>query len=384
MKRMAHPVRVGTFALVAALVACGSNSSGTKGGSSVPSDGSNSTSGSTGSHISEAESAVAALTSRPTKIQITEPLDKAVPKDKKIVYLECSIPDCKVLTPPAIEAAKNFGWTVQVINSGITPESVKAAWGLAVRAKPDAVISGGFPKSIFSSELAQLKAMDIPVIDGFVTDTVGDGISAVVQGTSTSKAIGTAFANWVLSEKGSKADVLLVHSSTFATLSDVKDGFNTEYSKLCAACKVKTIDVPATSFGSTLPAQIVATLRSNPSINYVVAEEGTMLLGLPQAMKAAGITTIGVIDQYPSQASLEYLKDGSIVKALVMPPIIDSSYTSIDALARVYTGQSVDVDDAAAPLWILTPKTAGDLQYPFYLTPGYQQQYQDLWKKGIG
>ena len=360
-----------------ALVACGSSSGG--GGSSTGGSGAQST-----SSISEAQKAVDQLTTRPTKIQITDPLSKPVPQGKKLAWIQCSIPDCQILGPPLIEAAKSFGWTVQTINGGLTPETVKAAWGLAVRAKPDAVIATGFPSSIFSSELATLKSENIPVIDGFVADPVGNGISAVVQGRSTSNGIGVAFANWVLAKKGTKANVLLVHSSTFPTLLDVKDGFNTQYSKLCSGCKVKTIDVPATDYGSALPSQIVATLRSNPDINYVVAEEGNMLIGIPQAMKTAGITNVGVVGQYPSQASVEYLKDGSIVKALVMPPILDSMWTMVDALARTYTGQSTSVDDAAAPLWIVTPDTAGQLKYPYFLTEGYQDQYKALWKKGIG
>jgi ABC-type sugar transport system substrate-binding protein len=376
LKRLTRPLQLVAFAALATLVACGSSSSG--GSSPAPSGGSG------GSAIPEAQTAVDQLTTRPDKIQITTPLTKKVPTGKKIAWIQCSIPDCQILGPPLIAAAKQFGWTVQTINGGLTPESVKAAWGLAVRANPDAVVATGFPSSIFASELAQLKAKNIPVIDGFVADPVGNGISAVVQGRSTSNGIGVAFANWVLGQEGKKANVLLVHSSTFPTLLDVRTGFNTQYSKLCSDCKVKTIDVPATAYGSTLPAQVVATLRSDPSINYVVTEEGNMLLGIPQAMKAAGITKVGVIGQYPSQASIEYLKDGSIVKALVMPPIVDSMWTMADALARTYTGQPVDVDDAAAPLWIVTQKTAGDLVYPYFLTQDYEAQYKDLWKAGIG
>lgn len=376
MIRMNQFLRVGAVVGVAVVAAaCGGGSSG---------GGSTDSSGASAQSIPAAAAAVAELTPRPDKIQITEPLNKKVPTGKKIAWIQCSIPDCQILGPPLKAAASQFGWTVQTIDAGLTPETVKAAWDVAVRSHPDAVVATGFPRSIFASELKALQKDNIPVIDGFVADEAGDGLTAIVQGRSTSHGIGVAFANWVLSKEGTKANVLLVHSSTFPTLLDVKDGFMTTYSDECAACKVKQIDVPATAYGKTLPAQVVATLRANPDINYVVTEEGNMILGIPQAIKAAGITDVGVIGQYPSQASIQYLQDGSIVKAMVMPPIVDSMWTMVDALARVYTGQPVDVDDAPAPLWIIQPSTAGDLEYPYFLTPNYQDQYKALWKTGIG
>lgn len=378
MIRMKRSLRVGAaIGVVAIAAACGSSSSGA--GSSGDSN-----SGSTSTTIPSAQAAVSKLTTRPANIQITTPLDKKVPTGKKIAWIQCSIPDCQILGPPLKAAAAQFGWTVQTIDAGLTPDTVKAAWDVAVRSHPDAVVATGFPSSIFASELKTLENENIPVIDGFVADPVGNGLDAIVQGRDTSNAIGVAFANWVLSQEGTKSNVLLVHSSTFPTLLDVKAGFMSTYSSECPSCKVKTIDVPATAYGKTLPAQVVATLRSNPDINYVVTDEGNMILGVPQAMKAAGITNVGVVGQYPSQASIQYLQDGSIVKAMVMPPIVDSMWTMVDALARVYTGQSVDVDNAAAPLWILTPQTAGDLTYPYFLTPDYQSQYKQLWAKGIG
>lgn len=379
MIRLTRTLQVAALASVAALAAaCGGSSSGGSPTAATTGGASSSTA------IAAAESTVTSMTSRPAKIQITTPLTKKVPTGKRIAWIQCSIPDCQILGPPLKAAAAQFGWTVQTINGGLTPQSVKSAWDLAVRSHPDAVVATGFPSSIFASDLATLKSQHIPVIDGFVADPVGNGISAVVQGKNTSHDIGVAFANWVLAKEGTKADVLLIHSSTFPTLLDVKDGFSTTYAQLCSTCKVKVIDVPATSYGSALPGQVVATLRANPSINYVVSEEGNMILGIPQAIKAAGITNVSVIGQYPSQASIQYLQDGSIVKAMVMPPILDSMWTMVDALARVYTGQPVDVDNAPSPLWIITPQTAGELTYPYFLTPGYQAQYASLWKPGIG
>jgi ribose transport system substrate-binding protein len=336
-----------------------------------------------GGDIAEATSAVKTLLVRPTKIPVTTPLDKAVPSGKTIAWLQCSIPDCEILGPPLKAAAETFGWNVNTINAGVTPETVKTGWGLAVRANPDAVAATGFPRSIFESELKTLTSKNVPVVDGFVADTPGNGITAVIGGSKTSSAIGDALASWTLAERGTKANVLLVHSSAFPTLNDVKSGFEARYKKLCADCGYQVLEASPDSFGKDLPAQVVAKLRKNPGINYVVADEGNMLLGLPQAMKTAGITKVPVAGQYPSETSLQYLQDGSIVKALVMPQMVDSMWLMMDALARNSTGQPVADDQGAGPLWIVTPETASEVKAPYALIPGYQAQYKALWTKGI-
>ena len=321
------------------------------------------------------------LTQRPTQLTVTDPITKPVPTGKKIVWLQCSIPDCAILGPPLKTASEYFGWSVDTINAGITPESVKAAWDLAVRAKPDAVVATGFPRSIFETELKQLAAAGTKVVDGYVTDPPADGITVTFAGRSSSRAIGDAMATWVLSKKGKASNVLLVHSSSFPTLGDVKDGFEGRYKALCSACKETVLDEPATAIGKDLPQNVAAKLRSDSSINYVVAEEGNMLLGLPEALKAAGIN-VPVIGQYPSETSIQYLKDGSIVKAIVMTQQVDSMFQATDALARAFAGQDFQADQPASPTWIVTPQTASQLESPYYLTPDYVSKYEAVWKGG--
>lgn len=328
----------------------------------------------------EAKAAVAQLTKRPTKIPSTTPINGTVPSDVKVAWLECGIPDCATLGAPLKQAAEYWGWDQQKIDIGLTPEEVKAGWERAVRAEPDAVVATGFPRVIFDQELSELAARDTKVIDGFVADPPGDGITAVFSGTSTSEAIGEAFANWVVAEKGEDANILYVTSSTFPTLGDVTNGWDRKIEELCPDCPVDKLDVPATAIGGDLPEQIVAELRSNPDINYIVVDEGNMMLGLPEALRAAGVTDVPVIGQYPSETTVEYLKDGSIVKAIVMTQQADAMWQAADVLARALAGDTFEPDQPTSPVWIVTPKTAGKLKPPYAVVKNYQKQYKALWK----
>ncbi len=374
---MAKAAIVGFLAVSLVLAgACSSSSDNSDGASNGGTEAS--------SGIAEAQSAVDQLTTRPTEIPVTKPLEGDVPTGQTASWLQCSIPDCEILGPPLEAALGEFGWSMDTIDAGLSPEEIKNAWGLAVKQSPGAVFATGFPSSIFSEELGQLAAADTPVIDAFVAEPAGGGISAVISGTPTSNAIGEAFADWVLAKKGKEAKVLLVHSSTFPTLVDVKEGFESRYSELCPDCSVEVMDVPAESFGADLPAEVVAKLQANPDINYVIADEGNMLLGLPQAMETADITDVPVVGQYPSETSVEYLKSGKIVKAIVMPSMTDAMWNMTDALARNFTGQSLDENQAAGPLWIVTPDTADQLETPYHLIEGYQDEYKKLWSGVIG
>src|ERR1700681_4076360 len=182
-----------------------------------------------GNAIPKAQAALTALEVRPQSLPSNVPITKPIPKGKTIDWLQCGISDWAILTPPLVAAAQLLGWNVHVIDAGLTPETVKNAWDLAVRNHPDAVFASGFPASIFASELQQLKAANIPVIDFAVHDAPGNGITAVIQGDNTSYQIGVSMADWILAKKGKSANTLLVTSSTFANLPITVNGFKHEY-----------------------------------------------------------------------------------------------------------------------------------------------------------
>jgi len=337
------------------------------------------TGGSGSQSIGAAQSAVATLEQRPTQLETTIPITKAIPTGKTIDWIQCSIADCTILTPSLQAAAAKLGWKVNVIDGGITPETIKNAWDIAVRDHPDVVMATGFPKVVFQSELAQLQAANIPVIDGFVSDTSRGGITAAIKGNNPANKIGNAMANWVLSAKGTSANTLLVTSSTFSTLENVVSGFKSVYSNLCSKCPLGVLDEPATTFGTTLPGDVVGYLRTHPSVNYVVADEGAIAMGLPQALASAGMSNVAVVGQYPSATTASYLQDGTYLKSIIMPQEIDSMWQMVDAAARFFTGMSVTPSEAPSPLWAVTPKTVSQLVSPYYLIPSYQSKYAQVW-----
>jgi ABC-type sugar transport system substrate-binding protein len=371
-KRMALATSAGALTLA---LAAGCSSSGPPAASGT-SAASGSQAASTA--IPQAVSALNQIVTRPTTIPVTVPITKPIPKGKTVDWLVCGVPECTVLTPPLQQAAAALGWHLHVIPAGLTPESVLAAWNLAAQEHPDAVIATGFPKVIFAKPLAKLAAAHIPVVDGFVTDSTGGGIIAMINGTTNFfTPVGKALADFVLGHEGTKANILFIGSTTFPGTAFTENEFKTEYTTVCSTCGFHSVNEPASSIGTTLNSDVVAYLTKNPSINYVVATQPSQLVGLPAALKTAGIH-VGILTNSPNQTVNQYLAAGQI-QGIMMSTQNDAMWQMMDALVRYFAGVSVAPSNAATPIWAVTQPTVSQLSYPYTLVTNYQQQYKTLW-----
>ena len=68
--------------------------------------------------------------------------------------------------------------------------------------------------------------------------------------------------------------------------------------ELCPDCKVRTTDIPITSIGTKAPSDIVSDLQRNPQTNVAVFPTLAAALGLPAALKTAGID-VDVVEAAP-------------------------------------------------------------------------------------
>jgi ABC-type sugar transport system substrate-binding protein len=371
-----------------ALAACssaGSTSASSTGGSSASAT-STSASG-TAYNLAAAQQTVSAFTTRPTSVGVTTPIKGTVPKGKVIDLIQCGVPACQAAGNYLVSAADAVGWKVDRINAGLTAESTAAAWAQAVANKPNGVVTSGSPRALFNPELAQLKAMNIPVVDQSVGDAPGNGLSLVMlgppalAGTSAAPGVGTRIADYMLSQNGGKAfDSLAVYTSEYTSEIAALSGFTTAMNAACPSCKVYTLNVPLSSIGSDLPSRITTFLSSHPEIKWVWPNYDDFIEGLPQAMKAAGQGSDHLVTWDSSTASISYMQNGELT-AFDAYPAAEMMWRSIDFFIRSFTNQSTTVDTAPLPAWMITnaseipPQTDG----LFPLVADYQAQFEKLW-----
>ncbi|WP_037683513.1 sugar ABC transporter substrate-binding protein [Streptomyces cellulosae] len=329
--------------------------------------------------LTAARNALRTYSKRPDKIPVTQPVGKKIPTGKKIDFVLCGVQSCQDLADFFTAAADQLGWRVNQIPTQGTPESVQAAYETAVRDKPDAVISSGFPRAVYAKQLAQLKAAGIPVIQSNADDVVGDGIELLKNGPKEVGVQGEMLASWAVADSGAQANTVYFDLPAYTILKPVKDSFAAKYKELCPSCALDAVDVPITSIGKDIPDRVVSYVRSHPKVDHIVFSLGLLNVGVPSALKTAGITGKHIAVNVGDAQNYQYIQSG-LSDAAVALNSHESMWLQADALARRFTGQSMDVDQKAVlPLTLITKDNLSMAVGDFPLVKNYQSQFQALW-----
>lgn len=334
--------------------------------------------------VATARKELAAVMSMPTKIAPQKPL-KASPAGKTIDYVECGVDECTRIGDYIGEAAKELGMRFRRISGGNTPESLARAFDQTIANKPDVVTVSGTGRAVFAKQLAKLKQMGIPVIQNGTADRPGGGVAQVLYGGPAFENVGRHMANWVTVDSDGKAKVLLVTAPVFDFAKPLADSYQATLKRNCPDCSVKVMGVSPDDIGKGVPGQIVSYLQKNPDTTHVQTGFGSLMLGVPQAVGAAGLrdkvtlftTAAGQADYKNVQAGLEKNVIGS-----------SSAYTgwmTADAAARAATGEDPTevADDAKVPWVHLFTKDKIDWDvdkiHSWQYIPGFRDQFKKLW-----
>lgn len=332
----------------------------------------------------DVEAQLQELLTRPTEITQTEPITAEIPTDKDVIWIQCSVPACIALGQPFQEAMDALGWNLKIITHDGTPEGVKAAYAEAVRDEPDAVVSSGYPRQMFEPELAELAAMDIPVVQLTVTDPPGDGITAVVNGPARNAEIGRQLAVFVAADSDLSADAVWV-TSTFPILVpelegiDGEGGFAPTLESLCPDCGYDTLEIPIDALATEAPQRIVSYLQANPDVTYVVGAFADIVTALPGALADAGLDDKVKIAVYSQNEAISTsLKEGEI-DAVIGFAGPEDMWQIADTLARIFTGLPFEAQWDDLPSWIITAETVPSTTEYYPMVADYQDQYKALW-----
>jgi ribose transport system substrate-binding protein len=379
MRSKMHGVAALAVAATLAVGACSSSKSSSS--SSAPPATTPPTTAVASTGIQAAQTAVQAALQRPTKIEVTQPLGVPVPKGKTVDWIQCSIPACTQLGQALKQGTDALGWNLDIIDGGITPETIANAWSIAVRNKHDAVIGSGFPRSIFETQIQTLAKANTPVILIDVTDPPGNGVTAIIQGATDYPPNGALMADWVLADGGTKANTVFVTTSAFPVVGARTQGFEDEYKKLCSSCQLDKLQAQATDFGDKLNTQVVAYLQGHPAVNYVVAGVSDMVTGLTSALSSAGLSSkVKVLTNDINPALQQDIQNSTALKAVTMMENTNMMWQTLDVIVRKLAGQSIDATVNAKPnMWIVDKNNIAGFQDPYPIVADYQSQYKQLW-----
>lgn len=333
-----------------------------------------------GADVSAAKTLAQQASTRPTSLDLAEPVGKQIPTGKKIVFISCGVEACEIQGNIIKEGAKLLGWSAETIGTDGSPEQLQNAFQTALRQGADGVILNAVTRAVVAKQLDEAEKQGVPFVTLSSVEKTGDGILANIADTRNSGRIGSLLAAQIVSDSGDDANTLYVNISAFQILKALGDQFESSYKQYCPSCEYGSIDIPVTSLGKDAPDRIVSYLRSHPQVNHVVLSVSNALgAGLPAALRAAGLADkVKIIGQSADTQTYQDLQAGNI-EAVVPYDYYTVDYLMLDALARHFAG--VPVKDQSPPLWVVTPDNMPEAATKglFPVVENYQAQFKKAW-----
>jgi len=362
------------IATALAVTACSSSSSGStsSGGLSAADQ----------AGLAKAQAIVAARSQRPTQITDTVKITKPIPKGLTIDFIPCGSPECLLEGDIVKQAAASVGWNTVILSNDGSPQGDKAAFTQAARNKAAAILYTAIPASTFASLVPTFKANNTFISTCCVTDPVGPstGIGYAIDTPSQVGPVGGTQAAFVAADSKDKANSVFVNIPAFAILASQATYYKSGMATYCPTCTVNEMDIALSNL-STAPTTIVSYLRAHPDVNYVVASTDAVTLGLPAAIKAAGLTNVKIVGQGATPTNIQYLHTGK-QSADVAFPYYEVMYAMVNAAIQDKAGMTV-APSVAPPSWLLTPQNAPTTTgQVFPVVLDYKAQYEALWAGG--
>jgi ABC-type sugar transport system substrate-binding protein len=316
---------------------------------------------------------------RPTTFSLTTPVGQPIPTGKKIAYINCGNSICASQGPILQSAAEELGWTVNILNTDGTPAQIQNAWAQVLRQKPDGVVYTSTPRSAIASQIKAVANAGIPIVACCESDNSGDGIIYYSENQSAIAKEGPAIATWITANSGGTGDAVFANTPELPILSGIASTLKSSLAEQCSACKLSELDLPLTSIGKNAPDLIVSYLRAHPKTKYLALSTDLLGLGLPTALKAAGINGIHTIGNAPGTPSLQYIAAGQQDASIIFPEY-ENMYAMIDALARKLAGVAV-APAFDPPVFIATKDNLPSSDKLFPVIPDIQSVFGKLWGK---
>ncbi|WP_033295896.1 sugar ABC transporter substrate-binding protein [Amycolatopsis jejuensis] len=287
------------------------------------------------------------------------PMKAAPPRGKRIALIHNNTPNSRSNLQGEQAAAAALGWTtIPFVFDPGTPTGLQDAYAQALAANPDGVVTAGQDLKDFAATARQFAAKQIPVVTSATADPVAPPLIANVTDGNQTALAARIIANYIVAQKGAKANVVMFSIPSFSVLEIFEKSFAEEFHRRCPGCPFKAVPVQITDIGTKLPAQVVSAVQADPGITYAVMGFGAISTGVSAALRAAGSSEVKIAGEAPDLQNIGNLRTGA-EDMWVGYPLFGMGWKSIDALARHFAGEPTEVDTtSAAPFRILTKANA--------------------------
>lgn len=332
--------------------------------------------------VAAAKLAIAPYVGHPSAFPVTQVLAKRPKAGSKFVYLQCSTPVCAQIGQLLVAPTAALGVGLTVINSGSSATSNEAAAATALADKPAAVLISAVDPQLFGGALHRLDAAGIAVTGVGIINGAPYGVQETVGGSTSIVLAGKLMANWVIAQKGPKANVVFFGTPELSFSAPMQAGFQSVMVKRCPTCKAAYQPLSIFTIASTAPGDVVSYLQAHPSVNTVVFATEEMATGLAAALKDANlhVTTLGFA---PSPSNLQDIKQGGLTAGLGLDTPVQE-WAQVNVTARLLAHQKTLPSNLNVDLQFLTAKdiTTADTTKGWTGYPNAAARFKVLWPQG--
>lgn len=371
---------LGIVALSAAalltLSACSSGGSGSATGTDTGTD-----TGSPAADVAAATAALQPIIDAPSAFPIEDPLATSV-AGKRIAIIDCGTPACAMFGDLAKPAVEQLGVEATVIQSGQSADGIANAFDTILAGGYDGVFMSGIAYPLWKAKGEQLAEAGIPVAATGITG-IDPAVGISLGGDQQSKRAGSFLADWTIMHADGPVDSVIYQTPELPFSVVIAESYVERMAELCAECTARITDIPVTAIGSSAASIVIDDLSAHPESKIAAFTIGEQALGLPQAMRTAGITDVATVVNGPAPAQLSDLQNGDLTAALAADwPVL--VWSSIDTLARLMAGDPVTAgatNDLVVQQMLTGEQITGDVSRGWSGYPDFAERFIGLWSQ---
>ena len=339
-----------------------------------------------GVDVAAAKATIEPLTSSPEEFPLTEPLEKLPEPGTVVAYMDGGTPTAAVIYNYLSEAAEVLGVELQRVQVGQTPQAINSAMNSVVESEPDAVIDVGIDPALFTPQLEALQEagtvfVPLGIVNG---EEFGFEDDQIQSGAKAAEENGKMLASALLATTEGEATNIVFYRVPELAFTDIeREGVAARLAEQCPDCELRVEDISITEIGSTAARTIVSDLQANPDTDAFVAAVDDLQMGVPAAMKVAGLDVPGLgIASNP--INLQQIAEGGQLAGMATD-LQMVSWLLMDQVSRELAGQESDYSmftgtpGPEATQIITKDNVPSDFGAGYVAYPDYKEQFTKLW-----
>ena len=313
-----------------------------------------------------------------------EPLPKAPKKGINVVTLQCDLPTCAGYTKVFESIASKLGWKNRTIvfKNGSPQEAMTQAVNIP---GVEYINTSGVTTSVIKPQLKIAAEKGIKVMKG---EDPGP-IEPPTVPVSISNAVGNTehpaeeITRWMINDSEGKANIVVINYPEVPISGVAPGAVSRVVEAECPECGVEELAVSGEELaGGQVPAKVVAYLQSHPETNYVLAGFGNLSLGVPQALKTAGLAEkVKLVGMSGIEASELAALAKEEIKAYYVSAQGEFATGWADAIARESEGLPLPQKayESLPQGWLCKPETAEECKEWELFPASMQEKWEELW-----